>query len=127
MTTTIRVLLIEDDTVLANLLFTQFQHQDIECVIVNSGEDALQILKTDHNFNTILLDISLPGIDGFEVLSNIKKESALAAIPVVIVSNFSTEKDMAWGKQLGAARFVSKISVVPSDIVAIARETAGAN
>ncbi len=120
-----RILLVEDDTILANLLVTQFQNDGIECLAVVTGEDALKYLGNDHNIDLIFLDISLPGIDGFEVLSHLKNDAALAPIPVVIISNFSQEKDIAWGKKLGAVRFVSKISVVPADIVAIAWEYIG--
>ena len=117
-----RVLLVEDDTVLSNLLFKQFEHQGVECVVAGSAEDGLQFLKTDQNYSVILLDISLPGMDGFEMLSMVKKDPAVAAIPVVIVSNFSQEKDIEWGKKLGAVKFMSKVSVVPADIVAAALE-----
>ncbi len=117
-----RVLLIEDDAVLAGLLSAQFHHEGLECVVATSGEEALERLARDAAINAILLDISLPGIDGFEVLSDIKHNPRTASIPVIIISNFSQDKDIAWGKQLGAERFISKISVVPADIVSITRE-----
>ena len=116
-----RVLLVEDDTILANLLTIQFQHHHMECVVASSGEDALQFLKVDRDFCVILLDLSLPGMDGFEVLSNIKNEPQTASIPVVIVSNFGQEKDIAWGEKLGAQKFINKVSAVPGDIVDAAR------
>lgn len=119
----LRVLLVEDDGVLADLLSTQFRNQGIECVVAATGEDALKFLETDQNFGVILLDLSLPGTDGFEVLSRIKKDPLVAAIPVIIVSNFGMENDIAWGKKLGAASFVSKVSMVPAEIVSLARET----
>lgn len=117
-----RVLLVEDDTVLSKLLYTQFLHQEMECIMAETGEDALKFLKIDQNFSVILLDIALPGMDGFEVLSTIKADPLMASIPVVIVSNFSQEKDITWGKKLGAVRFVAKVSVTPADLVAIVRE-----
>lgn len=118
-----RVLLVEDDVVLSTLLSSQFSNQDVQCVVAATGEEALGLLKEDQNFGVILLDISLPGTDGFEVLAAIKKDPKVAPIPVIVVSNFSQEKDIAWGKKLGAAQFVSKVSMVPVEIVTLALET----
>jgi CheY-like chemotaxis protein len=118
-----RVLLVEDDEVLASLLATQFQNRGVACTVAISGEDALRILETDPNFGIILLDIQLPGKDGFEVLSTIKQDSRIAAIPVIIVSNFSQEADIVWGKKLGATHFVGKASMVPGEIISLAVDT----
>jgi CheY-like chemotaxis protein len=118
----LRVLLVEDDAVLSKLLYTRFLHEGLECIVAETGEDALKFLQIDQSYNAILLDISLPGMDGFEVLSNIKRNPLTASIPVIIVSNFSQEKDIEQGKKLGAARYVSKVSVVPSDLVSMVLE-----
>lgn len=121
-----RVLLVEDDEVLSNILSTHFRNNRIECTVAATGEGALLQLGSGA-FDLVLLDISLPGMDGFEVLSAMKRDPKTAGIPVIIVSNFSQEKDIAWGKELGAEKFLSKVSVVPADIVSIARETLAAH
>ena len=116
----IRVLLVEDDRIFADLLSKQFSHRNAEVIHAGTGKEALSALQGDGKFDVILLDISLPDIDGFEVLSRIQGEPLLKAIPVVVISNFAQEKDIEWGRNLGVKQFVKKISVMPIEIVDIA-------
>jgi DNA-binding response OmpR family regulator len=55
-----------------------------------------------------LLDILLPNIDGFEVLSTLKGDSETASIPVIILSNLSSKEDIERGLKLGASDFLIK-------------------
>ena len=119
-----RVLLVEDDPELSKLYSRALQIEDIPFEHAPSGEEALEILKKKELPDIILLDISLPGIDGFEVLKRLKVIPLLAEIPVVIMSNFSRPEDIEWGKKLGAKKFIEKVSLLPADIVDIARTEA---
>ncbi len=112
-----RVLLVEDDRVFADLLTKQFSARGSELVHCASGKEAMNALEKESLFDVILLDVALPDIDGFEILSRIRAIPALAAIPVVVISNFTVEQDIEWGRKLGVTRFVKKISVMPGDIV----------
>ncbi len=87
-----------------------------------NGLDAVSGIATSGDIDLILLDISLPDIDGFEVLQRLASFQEVAHIPVVIVSNFSQEKDIAWGKKFGVKQFLNKASVTPVEIVDIASE-----
>ena len=121
-----KVLLVEDDAELVKLYGRAFQLEDITFVQVSSGEAALDYLKKGERPDIMLLDISLPGIDGFEVLKQIKMIPLWAAIPVIIMSNFSRQEDIEWGKKLGAKKFVEKVSLVSADVVDLVRtESAG--
>jgi CheY-like chemotaxis protein len=115
-----RVLLIEDDHVFAELLSRQFESRGIPFVHCGTGKEALDTFAKDGAFDVILLDLSLPDIDGLDILKRVRAVPALAAIPVVVISNFAVEQDIAWGKDLGIKQFVKKISVMPVDIVDIA-------
>lgn len=122
-----RVLLIDDDTVFAALLRREFGVQDIPFAYASSGKEGLEMLKKDTKPNIILLDISMPDMDGFEVLERLQRDPELSEIPVVIMSNFGRESDIEWGKKIGAHKFVEKISLIPSEIVDMACEEARFN
>ncbi len=83
-----------------------------------TGEAALETLKTTIP-DLILLDILLPGIDGFEVLRRMKADAKTANIPVVILSNLGEDTDKARGKQLGAEEFVVKVTLLPDEVVSL--------
>ncbi|MES2007019.1 MAG: response regulator [Patescibacteria group bacterium] len=117
------VLLVEDDETLARLYMRQFEMDNISCTHAADGKSALDLLKIVRP-SVILLDISLPDTDGFEILKVIKADPNVAQIPVIIMSNFSRPEDIEWGKKLGAKKFVEKVSLVPADVVDLVREEA---
>ncbi len=114
------VLFVEDDEILAKMYARQFDIESISYTHAKDGKTALDLLKMIRP-SIILLDISLPDIDGFEVLKQIKADPKIASIPVVIMSNFSRPEDIEWGKKLGAKKFVEKASLLPADVVDIVR------
>lgn len=118
------VLLVEDDEALARLYVRQFEAESISCTHAKDGKTALQLL-TMVRPSIILLDISLPDIDGFEVLKRIKADPAITNIPVVIMSNYSRPEDIEWGKSLGAKQFVEKADMVPADIIDMVHSVTG--
>ena len=112
-----RIVLVEDDDILANLLAKRLELTGMECVHYANGTDALSGIIAEPKIDLILLDIGLPDIDGFEILKRLAPFQATAKIPVIIVSNFSQDSDITWGKKLGAKKFVNKASVTPVEIV----------
>ena len=117
-----KVAVVEDDDTLADFLVQRLTLENFACTRYANGADALEGILADPEIDLIVLDISLPDLDGFEVLTRLKKNARAAQIPVVIASNFSTEKDIEWGKKLGVERFLNKASMVPSEIADIATD-----
>lgn len=109
------VLIVEDDPLLSGLLSTKMSKK-FNTLYAATGEAALDILKTAVP-DIILLDIILPGIDGFEVLQKIKADPKTAHVPVIILSNLGQDTDVAKGKQLGAEEFVVKVTLLPDEVV----------
>ena len=110
-----KVLVVEDDTLLSSLLSRKLS-ETYEILYAPTGEAALDILSKSAP-DLILLDVVLPGMDGFEVLRRIKADPKTAGIHVVILSNLSQDEDIAKGKQLGADQYVVKVSLTLDEIV----------
>jgi diguanylate cyclase (GGDEF)-like protein/PAS domain S-box-containing protein len=73
-----------------------------------SGEKALELARRTPQPELILLDIRMPGMDGYSVLSNLKADPATAHIPVIFVSGLDDAADVASGLQLGVADYITK-------------------
>ncbi|MBN2325065.1 MAG: response regulator transcription factor [Spirochaetes bacterium] len=99
-----KVLIIEDEREIGELVTEYLVREGIEAVLSESGEEGLKRLEKEP-FDLIVLDINLPGIDGFEFLSRVRKKHDL---PVVIVSARNSDEDMVLGLGIGADDFVTK-------------------
>jgi signal transduction histidine kinase/HAMP domain-containing protein len=88
------VLVVDDEQEIAELIARQLAVLDVHATIALSGEEALARLREDH-FDAVTLDILMPGMDGFEVLRQIRADRALAGTPIVFVSVFSGRQELA--------------------------------
>jgi CheY-like chemotaxis protein len=102
-----KILIVEDDSFLQGLASTKLEKEGFTVAAAASGDDALKILKTDVP-DCILLDLILPGMDGFEVLRNIREAGATRTVPVIVFSNLSEDTDIKHAKDLGATDYMIK-------------------
>lgn len=98
------LLLVEDNLELADLISTFLKKDGFSIINVDSGENALEFLKKE-TFKIVILDIMLPGIDGFTVCSNIRKDHN---IPIIIMSAKVDKEDKLNGFTLGADDYIEK-------------------
>jgi sigma-B regulation protein RsbU (phosphoserine phosphatase) len=106
--TTESILLVEDDPTNLQMLFRLLE-QNVGCklLVAKNGEAALNIVKKTRP-DLILLDIMMPGIDGFEVCRRLKADPATGTIPVIFLSALDETADKVKGLQVGAVDYVSK-------------------
>ena len=88
------VLVVDDERDIAELIAGQLAPLNVEATIANSGEDAIALLRAKH-FDAVTLDILMPGMDGFEVLRQIRADPELRRIPILFVSVFSGRQELA--------------------------------
>jgi len=112
-----KILLIEDEKTLRFLIVQTLTQEGFEVEEAVDGEEGIQKLKNNKP-DLILLDLVLPGMNGFEVLSKIKKDSELESIPVVILSNLGQEEEIKKGMNLGATDYLIKAHFTLDQIVA---------
>jgi len=98
------VLLIEDDIDIATLVCDFLKEADLSCYHVTTGEEGLQYLD-GHQVGIVLLDIMLPGMDGFAVCKEIHQERN---IPTIILSAKKHKEDKLLGMELGADDYIEK-------------------
>ena len=94
------LLLVDDNSTNLQVLRQTLQGIDCKMLIAKNGERALSIAVEDHP-DLILLDIMMPGIDGFEVCRRLKSDTATEDIPVIFLSALGDTEDKVRGLQLG--------------------------
>ena len=107
------VLVIEDEQNIANLVRIALEREGYRVVTVRAGEEGLSELERD-SIALVILDIGLPGINGFEVCRRIRKKSSL---PVIMLTARDEEVDRVVGLELGADDYVPK-PFSPRELVA---------
>ena len=99
-----RILIIEDEVEIAELISLYLSNDGLESVHAETAEDAFEIVEKE-NIDLIVLDINLPGMDGFEFLQKLRNRKK---IPVIIVSARQDDADMVLGLGTGADDYVTK-------------------
>jgi two-component system, OmpR family, KDP operon response regulator KdpE len=99
-----RILVVDDEAQMRRVLRVSLIAQGYEVAEAASGEEALRKLIPEH-FDCILLDLNLPGLDGFATCRAIR---ACSQIPIVVVSIKDSEKDKSAARQAGADDYITK-------------------
>jgi two-component system, OmpR family, alkaline phosphatase synthesis response regulator PhoP len=102
-----RILVIEDEEEILELLRYNLTKQGYRVVCASCGEDGLKAARTETP-NLVLLDLMLPGVDGMEVCRRLKAEPALQAVPIVMLTAKGEEADVVAGLEIGADDYVTK-------------------
>jgi len=110
------ILIIEDDKFLRELIAQKLIKEGYEISEAIDGEEGVKKIREEKP-NIVLLDLILPGIDGFEVLSKMREDPALAQIPVIILSNLGQKEDVERGLKLGAVDYLIKAHFTPGEII----------
>lgn len=116
-----KILLVEDDTELADLYKLQFEKAGFEFNYLTNGLEALSKVA-DLQPNLMLLDIMLPGTNGLDVLKQMKVNENTNKIPVVLLSNLPEESAREKGLSLGATSYLVKSNNTPLQIIEKVKE-----
>ena len=102
------ILLVEDEHDIQELLKFHLEREHIAVETADTGEDALQILKSKGGISLVLLDLMLPGINGLEVCRQLKAQPETRDIPIIMLTAKDNEADIVAGLEMGAADYVTK-------------------
>lgn len=114
----IRVLIVEDDQFLRELSTKKLRKEGFQVELAIDGDEGwakIQSMKPD----VVLLDIILPGIDGFEILTRVRGSEDLTVreVPLILLSNLGQESDVAKGERLGADDYLIKANFTIDEII----------
>lgn len=113
------VLIADDSPTDQHILSRALEKQGFETLVARDGEEALK-LATERTPDVILMDIVMPGLNGFQATRQLAQNPSTASIPVVIISTKTQEADRVWGLRQGAVSYLTK-PVSDNDLVAAVR------
>lgn len=113
-----RILIVEDEKPLAHALELKLTHEGYDVHVAITGEDGLKEMQKP-GYALVLLDIILPGLDGFAVLEQMQGKKGAPA--VIVLSNLGQEEDRKKAEALGAKQYLVKSNVPLGEIVKVVR------
>ena len=115
------ILWVEDDKLIGSILEKKFTAAGLGLYHAQTGDAAIEYLK-NNTPDAIILDLMLPGMDGFEILQKARMDKRTSKTPAMILSNLSKPGDLEKAKMLGASKYMIKASSSLDQIVAEAKK-----
>lgn len=113
----INILLVEDDAFISGMYYTKLSSMGFKVQVAEDGEVAAEALRKDPLPQLVLLDVVLPKKDGFEILSELRKDPRTKNLLVILLTNLGQKPDVERGLKLGADDYVIKAHFTPSEVV----------
>lgn len=113
-----RVLVVDDNADIRLLLRAVLDQSGYRVVEAGDGVEALKLLHQDDDVDAVVLDVQMPDMDGWEILTRIRAEDELAPLPVILCTVKSRLQDTRRGWELGCDGFVNK----PFSVAEVAQE-----
>lgn len=124
MTNTIEILLAEDEEHIAKLVAFKLSKEGFAVTIARNGQEAIDRLR-EKPWKLFILDVMMPYKDGWQVLREIQASPELKAIPILMLTAKTYQKDMANAAELGATQFLKK-PFDPTELATTVRRMTGA-
>jgi len=111
-----KILIIEDDKFLRDLMEKKLLNSDYEVVTAEDGSSGLEMVVSESP-DLVLLDILLPTMSGWEVLAKLTQSPKTENVPVVLLTNLGDQNDIERGLKLGVKDYIIKANFTPAEIV----------
>jgi len=111
-----KLIIIEDEETLLNLLEKKLNQEGYEVDIARDGKEGLEKIRRNKP-DLILLDIVMPKMGGFEVMETLRKDEELKKIPIIIISNSGQPVELDRAKELGVVDWLIKTDFDPQEVV----------
>jgi len=119
-----KILIVDDSATERYFFMETLSKQGYECITAQNGDEAIQKSRSEMP-DVILMDIVMPGIDGYKATRTISHDEATKHIPVIICTSRNQETDRVWGMRQGAKDFLVKPVSAKDLIKKVAATTAG--
>lgn len=111
-----KVIIAEDDEHISKVYEIKLAREGINVLVARDGEEAIAKIIAEKP-NLIILDLMIPKKDGFAVLGEVRKDPAIAHIPILVLSNLGQQKDQERAMSLGANEYLIKVDYPIQDVV----------
>lgn len=110
-----KILITDDDEFLLDMYSLKFRTAGYQVEVAKSGEAALEKIRAGLEVDAVLLDVVMPGADGFETMKIIKKEKLLPKAVFVFLTNLGQKEEVEKGMRLGADDYIIKAYFTPTE------------
>ncbi len=111
-----RIVVADDDRMFRKVAETTLRRLGYAVATASDGEDALQLIRSERP-DMIVLDLIMPKLQGFDVLTILKQDALTSAIPVIVLSSLTQEQDKQEAMDLGAVAYFNKTTFSMSELV----------
>lgn len=111
-----KILIIEDDKFYSKIYRKKFEVEGFQVETATDGEDGLTKMKSFQP-DVVMLDIMMPKLDGFDVLEKVKADPQISHLPIIMMTNLSTQEDIDKALKNGAISYIVKSDFTPSQVV----------
>lgn len=101
------ILIVDDSPTEIHVLKTMLEKNGFDVCTANSGEEGIEKAKSEQP-DMILMDVVMPGMNGFQASRQISSDPETSSIPIIIVSTKNQETDKMWGLRQGAKDYIAK-------------------
>lgn len=113
-----KILFIDDDKFLLDMYSLKFNKAGYEVKTSDSTDTALKMLRDGYVPDVLLSDIVMPGIDGLEMVSLIRKEKLIPSAVVILLTNQGASDDIARAQKMNVDGYIVKATTIPSEVLA---------
>ena len=111
-----RIVVADDDRMFRKVAETTLRRLGYDVATASDGEEALQLIRSERP-DMIILDLIMPKLQGFDVLTILKQDALTSAIPVIVLSSLTQEQDKQEALDLGAVAYFNKTTFSMSELV----------
>lgn len=102
-----KIMIVDDSPTEVHVLQTMLSKNGHEVIVATSGEEGVEMAKTEMP-DLVLMDVVMPGMNGFQATRQLSKNTETAAIPVIMVTTKDQETDKVWAMRQGAKDYIVK-------------------
>lgn len=112
-----KILIVDDDKFLLDMYALKFKNKGHEIFTAHDGNEALAKLHDDLRPDVVILDVVMPQMDGLELLANIRNDSLISSLRVIMLTNQGYASDIEKAEKLGIDGYIIKATTIPSEVV----------
>ncbi len=111
------VCITDDDKFLLDMYAVKFAEHGYQVFTAFNGKETIALLESGTKPDVCLVDVVMPGMDGFELLAQLKERNLCQGVPIIVLSNLGQKEDIERGIALGASGYIIKANATPTEVV----------